>query len=74
MSSDAKETRVSKSKKQLEKSIQKIHDNFETIKFSTFFLVVDPILETLCYPIKMCYGDKFCYKRSRMLKKAEDKY
>ena len=58
----------------MKESIKNIHHQFEVIKFSTFFILLDPILEKLCCPVNLCFQDMFCWKRSKILKKAADKF
>ena len=58
----------------MKESIKKIHEQFENIKFSTLYLVLDPILETLCCPVNICFQDLFCFKRTKILTKASDKF
>ena len=69
-----KDQETKKKKKQVDQSIQQIHDQFETIKFSSFYLVFDPFLEIICCPVNICFSDMFCFKRSRILQKASDKF
>jgi len=52
---DKKEKEIAKSKKQMKESIKNIHDQFEVITFSTFFILLDPILEKLCCPVNLCF-------------------
>lgn len=58
----------------MKESIKKIHEQFETINFSTFYLVFDPLLEKLCCTVNICFEEMFCFKRIKILKKAEDKF
>ena len=52
---DKKEKEIAKSKKQMKESIKNIHDQFEVITFSTFFILLAPILEKLCCPVNLCF-------------------
>jgi hypothetical protein len=50
-----KDKEISKSKKEMKESIKNIHDQFELITFSTFFLLIDPLLEKMCCPVNLCF-------------------
>ena len=41
---------------------------------SSIMVIIDPFLEVLCYPVEICFKDKFCFARSKLLKKADDKF